>query len=140
MPTHEMPDMPSEDEIGAGVGEMIDRANLRFPGLQRLLETATTDLYMLLGSYDPDEGEVEGPERLQEYHGFNDEMMSYLFHQDAPETTLEDVMDSESQAEVGVRVDDMYLQEARLLKVMGDLFHYAAAMEMPLPEESDLDF
>ena len=137
MPIHELPDMPSDEEIELGVGEAIDIANRRFPGLQDFLETATTDLYLLLGSYDPGEGEVEGPERLQEYHGFSDEMMSYLFHQNAPETTLEDVMESATKAEVGVRVDDMYLQGARLLKVMGDLFHHAAAIETPLPEESD---
>lgn len=127
--------MPTEEDLSEFLSKSTNLANKRFPGLEYFLEVAVTNLYILLGSYDPNEGKVEGPERLQEYHGFNDEMMSYLFHQDAPETTLEDVMDSESEAEVGVRVDDMFLQEARLLKVMGDLFHWAAAMEMPLPEE-----
>ena len=123
------------DDLEKTHQEMIDRANRRFPGLARLIDDAVEALYLLLGSYDPGEAEVEGPERLQEYSGFTDEMMSNLFYEDAPEVSISDVVQSDTPEEAESKIDAAFAEGANLLKVAGDLFHWAAAMEMPLPEE-----
>lgn len=127
--------LPSEGEIEEGIARWVDLANRRYPGLVTLIKEATTGLYAVLGSYDPGEAEVEGPERLQDYHGFSDEIMSYLFHQDYPDTGLDDVMAAPTLEEAEARTDDSFSEHANMLKVMGDLFHYAASVETPMPEE-----
>ena len=108
--------------------EPRELAHLRFPGLATFLEESTDILFSRLGGFSPGESEIEGPERLQEYYGLSDEIMAYLFHQDAPETTVGDILDADTKKGANIRIESMFSEEDKLLEAAGELFkHFSLA-------------
>jgi hypothetical protein len=65
------------DDQENGVNRMRNQVDWLFPGLKRLLDFGTDEIYVMLEPSDPDETLARG-DRLAEYFGLSDEIMSYI--------------------------------------------------------------